>query len=177
MKKPDGVIVIAVYYALVALVFLLGSCALLFAMVSVLSNVFEPTAVMWSGFGIGIGLLFCLLFLVGSILAAWGLLALKNWGRWAAIILGILQLPAFPIWTVIGGLIIYYLLRDDVKAAFNGHGPFTAAMTPAPPLPEPFAAPAMPEVVPPAAEPAVEPVPEPAPQVGTEEKPSLPPEA
>ena len=132
MKRPDGVVVIAVYYALIALFFLLASCALLFALFAVLATVFEPTAIMWSVFGIGIGLLFCLPFLVGSALAAWGLLALKNWGRWVAIALGLLQLPAFPIWTVIGGLIIYYLLREDVRMAFEGRGPAPVMSAPQP---------------------------------------------
>lgn len=120
MKRPDGVIVIAIYYILVAVVFLIAFCALLFTLFTVLSQVSEPIGAMWSAFGVGVGLLFALIFLAGSIVAAWGLLTLKHWGRWAAIILGVLQLLGFPIFTIIGGLIIYYLLRDDVVAAFDG---------------------------------------------------------
>ena len=129
MKKPDGVVVIAIYYMVVALVFLIGSCALLFALFSALAAVSDPVEAMWAAFGIGVGLLFTLIFLIGSVMAAWGLLALKQWGRWAALVLAIIQLLGFPIFTVIGGLIIYYLLREDLVAAFNGGTP--AAVAPA----------------------------------------------
>lgn len=120
MKKPDGVIIIAIYYLLMAFIFLIGSCAVLFALISAVAYTGDPVGAMWAAFGIGVGLLFCLLFLIGSVMAGWGLLRLKNWGRWSAIVLAALQLFGFPIFTVIGGFIIYYLLRDDVVAAFNG---------------------------------------------------------
>jgi len=120
MKKPDGVIVIAIYYLVLALVFLIGSCAVLLTLVTAVTSTYDRVGAMWAAFGIGIGLLFCLILLVGSVMAGWGLLTLKNWGRWSAIILGAMQLLGFPIFTVIGGFIIYYLLREDVAAAFNG---------------------------------------------------------
>ena len=137
MKKPDGVIMIAVYYMLSALVFLIGSCAVLFSLVTVVSVVYDPVGAAWAAFGIGVGLFFSLIFLIGSVMAAWGLLALKNWGRWAALVLAVPQLFGFPVFTIIGGLIIYYLVREDVVAAFNGQ----------PPAVEP-ALPAVPEAVP-----------------------------
>ena len=129
MKKPDGVIVIAIYYLLFALVFLIASCAVLFALVTALASIYEPVGAIWAAFGIGIGLLFCLIFLAGSVMAGWGLLKMKHWGRWAAIVLGGLQLLGFPVFTVIGGFIIYYLLRDDVVAAFDA-GPAGATIQP-----------------------------------------------
>ena len=119
MKKPDGVIAIAVYYLFIALLFLIGSCAVLFSLVAAVSYTYDPVGAMWAAFGIGVGLLFCLVFLIGSVMAGWGLLNLKHWGRWAAIILAGIQLLGFPIFTIIGGFIIYYLLRADVVAAFD----------------------------------------------------------
>jgi hypothetical protein len=169
MKRPDGVVVIAVYYALVALVFLVGACATLIGLVAVLATVFDRMAATWAVFGIGLGLLFCLIFLAGSVMAAWGLLTLKNWGRWAAIVLAVLQLPAFPIWTVIGGLIIYYLLREDVRLAFDGGPTPVAPIAPAPPAPPVETAldaglPVWEPPTPPAETPADEPTP-PPPQI------------
>ncbi len=138
MKRPDGIVIIAVYYALVALVFLVGSCAILLGLFAALAAIADRFAATWAVFGIGLGLIVCLIFLAGSVVAAWGLLAMKHWGRWAAIVLAVLQLPAFPIWTVIGGLIIYYLLREDVRLAFDG------VIAPAPAAPIPPAPPAPP---------------------------------
>ena len=140
MKRPDGVVVIAIYHMLIALAFLIGSCAILIAMFTVAGAITDTVGVAWSIFGMGIGLLFCLIFLVGSALAAWGLLALRNWGRWVAIVLAVLQLVGFPIFTIIGGVIIYYLLRDDVKAAFEGMPPLTQP-APVSVAPEPAPAP------------------------------------
>ena len=80
MKRPEGIIVIAIYYALMALIFLVGACALLFALVTVVMAAGDPMGSMWGGFGVGVGLLFVLLFLVGSALAAWGLLAMAGAG-------------------------------------------------------------------------------------------------
>jgi len=78
---------------------------------------------------LGIILLICLIFLIGAVVAGWGLLKMKNWGRWAAIILGAVQLLGFPIFTAIGGVIIYYLLQEDVVASFNGE-PAKGALAP-----------------------------------------------
>jgi len=44
---------------------------------------------------------------------------MKGWARWLAFILAIFSLFLFPIGTVIGALIIWYLLKDDVREAFE----------------------------------------------------------
>jgi hypothetical protein len=119
MKKPDGIMFIAIYYLLIGLLFLISSCAVLIVLISALFYTSDPVETTWAAFGIGVGLLFCLIFLIGSVMAGWGLLKMKDWGRWAAMILAGIQLLGFPIFTVIGGFIIYYLLREDVVAAFN----------------------------------------------------------
>jgi len=35
----------------------------------------------------------------------------KNWGRTIGIIMGVISLPTFPIGTIIGGFIIYYIIK------------------------------------------------------------------
>jgi len=116
MKRPDAVSLIAVYHFVMTIPFLIGSGALVLAVVPVLINV-ESREVVWPLFGIGIGLFFCLLFALVFLLVGIGLWRLWPWARWAAIVLAILLLPAFPIWTGIGALIIWYLLQGEAKQA------------------------------------------------------------
>jgi hypothetical protein len=126
-SRPDGVTLIAIYYFLISIPTLIGACAILaFAFIPVADTSGQFAAL----FGIGIGFLTTLVAGLVAIVAGWGLLGLREWARWLAIALAIFSLLAFPIGTVIGGLIIWYLLQDQVRAAFLG-GP----MPPEPPKP------------------------------------------
>ncbi len=58
-------------------------------------------------------------FGVLTIAAVVGLLRLREWGRWLAIVLAILGLILFPVHTIVGALIIWYLLSDEAKHAFG----------------------------------------------------------
>jgi hypothetical protein len=99
-ERPDGVSVIAIYYVFFAVMNLIGSCAILL-------------------FGIGIGFLFVAAGALLGLAAGLGLLRLKNWARILAIVLAIFSLLAFPIGTIIGGLIIWYLIKPEVKEVFH----------------------------------------------------------
>jgi len=118
-RRPDGVYLIAIYYGLLVLISLLGSCLVFAALVAVLSTVQDPIGQVWGALVLGMVALLRLVFFIGSVIAVWGLLSFRHWGRWAAIIMAVLQLPGFPIFTIIGGLIIYYLLRPGVVSAFQ----------------------------------------------------------
>jgi hypothetical protein len=120
MKRPDGVTLIAVYEFLIAIPGLIGLCGILvFAVPAILTGtegIVDATAGL---FALGIGLL-----LVGggtllSVIAGWGLLRMKGWARWLTIALAAFSLLAFPIGTIIGALIIWYLLKDEVTQAFE----------------------------------------------------------
>jgi hypothetical protein len=51
--------------------------------------------------------------------AGWGLLKVKHWARILAMIVAALMLLAFPIGTVFGGLILWYLgFNEEVKRSF-----------------------------------------------------------
>lgn len=123
MKRPDGVTIIAVYEFLSAIPSVLGICGYLgFALLGTFSGpegsigIAEVTVGL---FALGIPVL---LIGVGGVLAVitgWGLLGLKGWARWLAIVLAALSLLAFPIGTIIGVLIIWYLLKDEVRQAFE----------------------------------------------------------
>jgi hypothetical protein len=109
-ERPDGVSVIAIYYVFFAVMNLIGSCAiLLFALVPAMGATGDGFGFLGAVFGIGIG----------GLAAGLGLLRLKNWARILAIVLAIFSLLAFPIGTIIGGLIIWYLIKPEVKEVFH----------------------------------------------------------
>ncbi len=120
MKRPDGVTAIAVWYFVDAAFLILGACALIAVLFGVLSAIgYNQTAQFWTSFGILCGVVFMVLTGIAMVIAGWGLLGMKGWARWLAFILAILNLFAFPIGTVVGALIIWYLLKDDVREAFE----------------------------------------------------------
>ncbi|KPK09963.1 MAG: hypothetical protein AMJ56_09495 [Anaerolineae bacterium SG8_19] len=94
--RPDGVTAIAVYYFLVAI-----------------SSLYFPLI------GLSFGLLTTLVLAVMAIVAGWGLLRMASWARWLAFGLAIISLLFFPIGTIIGAIIIWYLLKEDVREAFE----------------------------------------------------------
>ena len=120
MKRPDGVTIIAVYEFLSAIPGLIGICAIL---------VFAVSGTLAGTEGIGdaavvLAVLGCVLLLIGvgalvSVITGWGLLGMKGWARWLAIVLAALSLLAFPIGTIFGALIIWYLLKAEVREAFE----------------------------------------------------------
>jgi len=120
MKRPDGVTAIAVWYFVEAAFLLLGSCMLIIVLVGVLAAIGnDATAQFWTSFGMLTGVGFMVLSGIATVIAGWGLLGMKGWARWLSIILAILSLFAFPVGTVIGALLIWYLFKNDVKEAFE----------------------------------------------------------
>jgi hypothetical protein len=118
-ERPDGVTLVAVYYVFVGAMGLLGACVILtVALFPVALNVDEGDALFWALFGLCIGFVVTGGSGILSVLAGWGLLNLKEWARWLALVLAVFTLFAFPIGTIIGVLIIWYLLQDEAKDAF-----------------------------------------------------------
>ncbi|MDP7478908.1 MAG: hypothetical protein QGI10_06535, partial [Vicinamibacterales bacterium] len=48
-----------------------------------------------------------------------GVLRLREWGRWLAMVLAIMGLLFIPIGTIVGVLIIRYLLSDEATRVFG----------------------------------------------------------
>lgn len=120
MERPDLLTLTAVYHFLCALPGLFFGCLLLAL----------PVPAILASDARGIGLFAALMgmavaiFFTGGIgiiyaVVGWGLLKMKSWARWAAIALAILFLPAFPIGTVAGGLLLAYLLQDETRRLFQ----------------------------------------------------------
>lgn len=119
-QRPDSLILIAVYELIMAAMLLIVSCVVL------------PIALLLTPFGSGgTGDFLARFFVVGLVLAAtfgigiasgivgFGLLLRREWARAGAIALAIPALLGFPIWTVVGILIIVYLLGEEGRAAFR----------------------------------------------------------
>lgn len=56
---------------------------------------------------------------IPGIITGVGLLANKGWARVLAIILGILNLPAFPVGTILGVYTLYIMLDSETSRLFN----------------------------------------------------------
>jgi hypothetical protein len=54
-----------------------------------------------------------------GIIAGWGLLSYRKWARIFTIVLGILNLPGFPVGTILGVYTLIVLLDDRVNALFE----------------------------------------------------------
>jgi hypothetical protein len=57
---------------------------------------------------------------VPGVLTGIGLLSLRLWGRFLAILLGILNLPSFPIGTALGVYTLYVMLDNEMSELFVG---------------------------------------------------------
>jgi hypothetical protein len=53
-----------------------------------------------------------------GIIAGFGLLAYRPWARILALVLGILNLPGFPLGTILGVYTLYVLLDDETAQRF-----------------------------------------------------------
>jgi hypothetical protein len=69
--------------------------------------------------GIFVGGLMLVLALPG-LLAGYGLLKRRSWGRLLALIVGLLNLLNFPLGTALGVYTLWVLMQDGAAAYFNG---------------------------------------------------------
>lgn len=119
-KRTDGLTVIAIYHYLVALLFL---CATLIMAVPTfilgiitLADEADMLIPLFATGTIATVLMgMCLLFLA----VGYGLWQVRPWARVTAIVLALLSLLAFPIGTLLGALILWYLLQADIAARFE----------------------------------------------------------
>ena len=121
MKRPGGVTIIAIWHLLCGVFGLMGACTILAIPVPVILLGGEGSVGMLvSVAALGIGFVAVAAGASIGLVAAWGLFTLKEWARWLTVVLAALSMPAFPIGTIIGGIIIWYLLTDEVRVAFQG---------------------------------------------------------
>lgn len=123
--RSDGTTLIAFYHFLSGFISLLGICGML--SLPLLVGLAARTggspddaaaAVIVTVVALLVGGVL-LLITVANWIVGWGLWQGREWARVSAIALAILRLFNVPLGTLIGGLIIWYLLREEVKAEFT----------------------------------------------------------
>ena len=123
--RSDGVAIIAIYQFIVGFMSFFGICGLLSIPLIVGASTAAAraeggalaTAIVSTVMIFVAGLL--LLVAAANVIIGWGLWKQREWGRIGALVLAVLGLLKFPIGTVIGALIIWYLLREDVRREFQ----------------------------------------------------------
>jgi hypothetical protein len=112
MKRPDLLIVIAIWEFLSALGSLIGVVVIL---VFAFPGVNDAGAI----FGLSIGILFLLGGAGIAVAGGIGLIMGQEWGRILTIIHAVLSLFAIPCGTVIGILVLIYLMKPETREYFE----------------------------------------------------------
>ena len=118
MKKPDLLILIAIWEFLTALGAFIGVIAIAvfaFPQVTMLGNIARVGGL----FGLSVGMVLLLAYLALSAIAGIGLIMGKEWGRISAIIHAAVSLLRIPFGTIIGILALIYLVKPEVKEYFQ----------------------------------------------------------
>ncbi len=116
-QPPQGVKISAYIFFGMAALTLLGVCAFL-ALIGI--QMADPGAMEGDG-TIAFAIMSCFAMLFAILYAAtgYGLLKLQGWARITAIILAILSLCSFPIGTILGGVVLYFMFQPENAQAFS----------------------------------------------------------
>jgi len=119
-RQPAYVTLIAIYHFVDAGLGFLAALGLAALGVAIAFTVYDEAGLIWGLFAIGVGVIIVGAACIIHLLVGFGLLKTQGWARWAAIVLAVLGLGAFPVGTAIGALILVYLLGDEGRKAFEG---------------------------------------------------------
>ncbi len=120
MSRHDGIKLIAIYHFVLAGIMVLGALGiLLFPLLAVSVSPVDPRGPLAVLFGTGIIFFILIVLAILYLIAGIGLWQRQEWARWLTIVLAILGLFNFPVGTIIGLVILWFLLRDDVQALFR----------------------------------------------------------
>jgi len=118
MKRPDLVLLVAVWHFINAFLAFIGIVAIAaFAFPSIIWYSGPGTATAVAGLSIAV---LCILAFLGIAVAGGvGLLLGKEWGRILGLVHAALNLFSIPVGTVLGILVLVYLIRPDVRDYFQ----------------------------------------------------------
>ncbi len=119
-RRDDGISLIAIYFFLVAGLFLLGTLVLMIpTLILAVVGLMEASGAFIGMAAVGLmalaSMALCLLHLV----IGYGLWMVRPWARIGAIALGIVGLLFMPIGTIAGAFILWYLLKPEIAARFE----------------------------------------------------------
>ena len=124
MKRPDLLVLIAVWEFFTSLIAFIGLGAIIVVGMQTRTwwfrqnfdyDLYSP----WIHFGLIVGGAMCLIYAAAALAAGIGLLSGKEYGRVLSLVHGGLSLLGFPVGTVVGILQIVYLTRADVRQYFH----------------------------------------------------------
>lgn len=124
MSRPDGITLLSMLFWVLAILAIIGGIFMLGAKNAIIDIMEEEGDVLQSVIDfvdsilIVIGLI---AFIIGILylITGWGLWALKPWARIIAIVLAIISLFNFPVGTIIGIIILWYLFKPEIKEVFQ----------------------------------------------------------
>lgn len=120
--RPESITLIAVYQFLNALPGLIVALAVsIIAIPAVITTGLDRISLTAAMFGLGLVILFTGGLGLLSLASGFGLLKMKEWARWATIVLAIFGLPVIPIGTLISVFILFYLFKPETRRLFIGH--------------------------------------------------------
>lgn len=121
MSRDGGIKLLSIYHVMMAGLLLLAALAtVLIPLESLRMSSAPPQHLV--ALVVILGLLFAFLGAMALyyLIIGVALWRRKEWARWMAIALGVLGLIVFPVGTVTGGLILWFLSREDVQEYFQG---------------------------------------------------------
>lgn len=118
MKRPDEILLIAVWNFFSVLMALIGMVAVVIFAYPIVTEL-DGIARTGGLFGLVVAMLMLACYTVLAILGGIGILTGKEWGRIMCLIQASLSLFAVPFGTIIGIFIIIYLGKPEVKEFFT----------------------------------------------------------
>ena len=126
-KRPDLLLLVAIWLFLSAFLYLIGIAAIAtFALPGAFGH-FGPVDIgpplypdIGAIFGLSVGMFVLLCCFALSLAGGIGILKAKSWGRIISMVVAVLSLIWFPVGTVLGVLVIIYLAKSEVREYFEG---------------------------------------------------------
>jgi hypothetical protein len=112
MKRPDLLLLVAIWAFFSAFLYLVGIAGIaVYAL---------PNTGGGGIFALSIGMFVLLCCLGLSLAGGIGIIKAKSWGRIISIVVAVLSLFWIPVGTVLGVLVLIYLMKAEVREYFEG---------------------------------------------------------
>lgn len=125
VTRPDGISLLSILFFILAAFAIIGGVFIAVGSDSFIDFIEEegddvPTEFIdfLDSFLVALGAI-AIIFGIFYIVVGWGLWTMKSWARIVAIILAVISLLSFPVGTIIGIIVLWYLFKPEIKQAFN----------------------------------------------------------